>query len=401
MEHLAKQTLATTTHYQKPDAYGALSMPVYHCASFEFETAKQMSDVFTGRVLDPEYSRVMNPTVTFFEERVKLLTGATNVFAFSTGMAAISNTVIAFAKAGKNIVTSNHLFGNTVSLFRNTLAPFGVEIREIDLLDLDAVSKAVDDDTCLLFLEIITNPQMEVADVKALSEICHAKNVPLIADTTLIPFTEFDGRVLGMDVQVVSSTKYVSGGATSLGGLVIDYGTFPKLNSKIRFELLFNLGAYMTPHAAYMQTLGLESLAARYKVHSSNALELAKRMQKIPEIKRVNYTGLPDNPFYELSQKQYGKTAGAMITIDLEDKGAAIAFINRLKVIHRASNLFDNKSLAIHTASTIFGAFSGSQRRAMDVRDTTIRLSIGLEDVDDLYEDILQAVKGTQLFYDI
>jgi len=394
MAHLAKQTLATTTHYQKRDAYGALSMPVYHCAAFEFDTAKDMADAFTGRVPAPDYSRVTNPTVTFFEDRVKLLTDAANVFAFNTGMAAISNAVLTFAKAGKNIVTSSHLFGNTVSLFRNTLAPLGIETREINLLDLEAVRNAVDENTCLLYLEIITNPQMEVADIKALAEICHEKGVPLVADTTLIPFTEFDGKALGMDVQVVSSTKYISGGATSLGGLIIDYGTFPIVNRKIRFELLFNLGAYMTPHAAYMQTLGLESLSARYAVQSGNALELATRLQKVSEIKRVNYTGLPDNPFYEISQRQFGKTAGAMITVDLEDKAHALAFINRLQVIHRATNLFDNKSLAIHPASTIFGPFSGSQRRAMDVFDTTIRLSIGLESVDDLYEDIVQAVKG-------
>lgn len=388
-----KETLATLTDYQKRDAYGALSMPVYNCCSFEFDTAKQMSDVFCGRVLDPEYSRVMNPTVTFFENRVKSLTGAANVFAFNSGMAAIANILMTFAEAGKNIVTSSHLFGNTVALMRNTLKPFAIETREVNLLDLDAVREAIDENTCCVFLEIITNPQMEVADVPALAAIAHEKNVPVIADSTLIPFTEFDGKALGMDVQVVSSTKYVSGGATSLGGLVIDYGTFPKVNRKIRFELLFNLGSYMTPHAAYMQTLGLETLDARYRVHASNTLELAKRLTKVPEIKRVNYPGLPDNPFYEIAQKQYGKTAGAMLTIDLEDKAHALQFINKLKVIHRASNLFDNRSLAIHTASTIFGPFSGSQRKAMDVYDTTIRLSIGLENVDDLYEDIVQAVK--------
>lgn len=391
---MRKQTLATLTDYQKRDAYGALSMPVYNCCSFEFDTAKQMSDVFCGRVLDPEYSRVMNPTVTFFENRVKSLTGAANVFAFNSGMAAIANILLTFAEAGKNIVTSSHLFGNTVALMRNTLRPLGIETREVDLLDLEAVKEAVDENTCCLFLEIITNPQMEVADVPALAAIAHEKNVPLIADTTLIPFTEFDGAALGMDVQVVSSTKYVSGGATSLGGLVIDYGTFPKVNRKIRFELLFNLGAYMTPHAAYMQTLGLETLDARYRVHAENTLELAKRLQKVPEIKRVNYPGLEDNPFHEAALRQYGSTAGAMLTIDLEDKAHALQFINNLKVIHRASNLFDNRSLAIHTASTIFGPFSGSQRRAMDVYDTTIRLSIGLENIEDLYEDIVQAVRG-------
>lgn len=390
---MEKQTIATSTNYMKKDAYGALSMPVYHCCSFEFDTAKAMSDVFCGRVLDPEYSRIMNPTVTFFEERVKSLTNAANVFAFNCGMAAISNAIIAVAKAGSNIVTSNHLFGNTVSLFRNTLGNLGVEVREVNLLDETEVRKAVDDKTCALFFEIITNPQMEVADVKMLADVAHGHNVPVIGDTTLIPFTEFDGKAVGMDVQVVSSTKYVSGGATSLGGLVIDYGTFPVFNRRIRYELLFNLGSYMTPHAAYMQTVGLETMDARYRVQSATALELAKRLTKIPQIKRVNYTGLPDNPFHEIAKRQYGNTSGAMLTIDLADKASALRFIDRLQVIHRASNLFDNRSLAIHTASTIFGTFSGSQRKAMDVLDTTIRLSVGLEHVDDLYNDILQAVQ--------
>ena len=390
---MKKQTIATQTNYQKPDAYGALSMPVYHCCAFEFDTAKHMTDSFTGRVPDPEYVRVMNPTVTFFENRVKALTGAQNVFAFNSGMAAIANVLLCFVKAGKNIVTSNHLFGNTVSLMRNTLGPLGVETREVNLLDLSAVSEAVDENTACLFLEIITNPQMEVADLSALARIAHERGVPLIADTTLIPFTEFDAAALGVDAQVVSSTKYISAGATSLGGLVIDYGTFPVINRKTRFELLFNMGWYMTPHAAYMQTLGLETLHARYKEQASNALQLATRLQEVEEIKRVNYTGLPSNPFHELSKRQFGSTFGAMLTIDLEDKATAINFLNRLKVIHRASNLFDNKTLALHPASTIFAAFSGSQRRAMDVLDTTIRLSIGLEHPDDLYADIVQAVK--------
>ena len=390
---MKKQTIATQTNYQKPDAYGALSMPVYHCCAFEFDTAKHMTDSFTGRVADPEYVRVMNPTVTFFENRVKALTGAQNVFAFNSGMAAIANVLLCFVKAGKNIVTSNHLFGNTVSLMRNTLGPLGIETREVNLLDPSAVSEAVDENTACLFLEIITNPQMEVADLSALARIAHERGVPLIADTTLIPFTEFDAAALGVDAQVVSSTKYISAGATSLGGLVIDYGTFPVINRKTRFELLFNMGWYMTPHAAYMQTLGLETLHARYKEQASNALQLATRLQEVEEIKRVNYTGLPSNPFHELSKRQFGSTFGAMLTIDLEDKATAINFLNRLKVIHRASNLFDNKSLALHPASTIFAAFSGSQRRAMDVLDTTIRLSIGLEHPDDLYADIVQAVK--------
>ena len=391
---MSKQTVATKTIYSKKDPYGALSMPVYHCAAFEFDSAQAMADAFCGRVLEPDYSRVMNPTVTFFEDRVKELTDAQNVFAFNSGMAAISNALIAVAQSGSNIVTSNHLFGNTVSLINKTLGRLGVDSKAVNLLEIDAVEAAVDEHTCCIFLEIVTNPQMEVADVAALAEVARKNGIPLIADTTMIPFTEFDAKALGIDVQVVSSTKYISGGATSLGGLIIDYGTFGVFNQRIRFELLFNLGGYMTPHAAYMQTLGLESLHARYAVQSRNTLELAKRLREVPQIVSVNYIGLEDNPFYELAQRQYGKTAGAMLTIDLADRQSCYSFINNLKVVHRATNLFDNKTLAIHPYSTIFGPFSGSQKKAMDVKDTTIRLSIGLEDVDDIFDDIVQALNA-------
>ena len=390
---MKKQTKAIHTEFPARDAYGSLSMPVYHTAAYEFDNADAMADAFTGRVLVPDYSRVMNPTVMFFEDKVKALTGAADVIAFNSGMAAISNALMAVAAAGKNIVTSRHLFGNTFSLLTVTLKRFGVEARLCDLTDPAEVEKAVDDDTCCLFLEIITNPQMEVADLKALAHIVHKKGIPLIADTTMIPFTEFSARDLGIDIEIVSSTKYLSGGATSLGGLIIDYGTAKDFDRRIRFEMLFNLGAYMTPHAAYMQTLGLETLDVRYRRQAATALELARRLRDLPGIRRVNYTGLEDNPFHEISRSQFGETAGAMITIDLYDEQACKDFINSLRLIRRATNLFDNKTLAIHPASTIFGNFTPEERKAMDVLDTTIRLSIGLEDADDLYADIEQALE--------
>lgn len=391
---MKNQTLAIHTSFQREDAYGALGFPVYHTAAYEFPNAKAMADAFCGRTQDPDYSRLGNPSVTYFENKVKALTGAANVFAFNTGMAAITNALMAVTAAGKNVVTSNHLFGNTVALMKGTLGRFGLETRSVDLLDLERVKASVDEQTACIYLEIITNPQMEVADLHGLSEIAHEHNIPLIADTTMIPFTVFSAKDLGVDVEVVSSTKYISGGATSLGGLVIDYGRFPNVNRVIRYELISNLGAIMTPHAAYMQTVGLETLDARYRVQAQNALDLAKRLRSLPQITYVNYTGLEDNPFHEISVKQFGPTAGGMITIDLADKQACFNFINHLKLIRRATNLFDNKSLAIHPASTIFGPFSGSQRRAMDVKDTTIRLSIGLEDVDDLYEDVKHALEA-------
>ena len=391
---MKKQTQAIHSRFQTKDAYGSLAMPVYHTAAYEFDNATEMADAFCGKTDAPDYSRVTNPTVTYFENKVKAMCNAHGVIAVSSGMAAISNTLICLTAAGKNIVTSRHLFGNTYSLIAGTIMRFGVKPHLTDLTNLKEVEDAIDNDTACIFMEIITNPQMEVADIAALAEIAHKKGIPLVADTTMIPFTQFDAHILGVDIEVVSSTKYLSGGATSIGGLVIDYGTTPNFTDRMRKELLMNLGAYMTPHVAYMQNLGLETLDARYRVQADNALRVAQALKNVEQIKRVNYIGLEDNPFYELSRRQFGKTSGAMLTIDLDSQEACFDFINRLQVVRRATNLFDNKTLAIHPASTIFGNFTPRQRQKMDVLDTTIRLSIGLEAAEDIIEDIVRSVEG-------
>ena len=389
---MKKQTIAINTPYVRPDVYGSLAVPIYNNVSFEFDDAQVMADAFCNRIKAPDYARVENPTVTNFEQRVKALTGAEHVTAFNSGMAAIGNTLLAVSEQGKNIVSSHHLFGNTLALITTTLQRFGIEPRLRDLTNLEAVEAAVDENTACVFLEIVTNPQLEVADLKAISDIAHRKGVPVIADSTAIPFTETKLKELGIDIEVLSSTKYVSGGGTSLGGLVIDYGTQPEINKRVKYELLFNLGAYMTSQAAYMQTLGLETLDVRYQRQAENALKIAKELKYVDGIKRVNYIGLADNPYHALAQQQFGKTAGAMLTIDLESKDACFRFLNSLKLVHRATNLFDNRTLAIHPASTIFGNFTEQQLAEMDVRQTTIRLSIGLEDKEDILADIEQAL---------
>ena len=394
---LKKQTIAIHTPYVRRDAYGALAVPVYHNVAFEFDDAQQMADAFCNRIKAPDYARMGNPTVTNFEQRVKALTGAAHVTAFNSGMAAISNALLAVSAQGRTIVSSRHLFGNTLALISNTLLRFGVKPRLRDLTDIEAVEAAIDQTTCCVFLEIVTNPQQEVADLKAIADIAHRKGVPVIADSTVIPFTETSLNELGVDIEVVSSTKYISGGGTSLGGLIIDYGTFPQFNQRVKYELLVNLGAYMTPQVAYQQTLGLETLDVRYQRQAANALWLAKALTEVPLIKSVNYIGLPDNPWHALAQKQFGPTAGAMLTIDLDSKEQCYHFLNRLKLIHRATNLFDSRTLAIHPASTIFGLFPERQLEQMDVRQTTIRLSVGLEDPADLLHDIQQALQSNDL----
>lgn len=397
------------TPYDKEDAYHSLSMPVYHTAAYEFDSAEAMEEAFCGRTADYAYSRITNPTVQYFEKRVQTITGALSVTALNSGMAAVSNLFMTLAQAGSNVVTSAHLFGNTYSFLKSTLAAFGVEVRFCDLTKPEEVRVQLDENTCALFLEIITNPQLEVADLKALSAVARTAGVPLVADTTVMPFHQFHAREFGIDIEIVSSTKYISGGATSLGGLLLDYGTFDWSHSKklrlmsepfgastftvkLRKEIHRNLGAYMTPQAAYMQTLGLETMEVRYARQAATCLELARRLQAFSSIVSVNYTGLSSNPFHSISNAQFGPTPGAMLTFDLSSREACFTFLNRLQLIRRATNLFDNKTLAIHPASTIYGSFTEEQRQSMDVSSTTIRLSIGLESVDDLLNDISQAL---------
>ena len=410
---MKKQTIAIHTPYVRPDAYGSLAVPIYSNVSFEFDDAQTMSDAFCNRIKAPDYARIANPTVTQFEQRVKALTGAEHVTAVNSGMAAISTVLLAVSAQGKNIVTSRHLFGNTLALISGSLLRLGVKPKLRDLTDLQAVEDAIDENTACVYLEIITNPQLEVADLKGIADIAHKKGVPVIADSTIIPFTETSLKDFGVDIEVVSSTKYISGGGTGLGGLLIDYGRFdwsqspsPALQARVqrvgrrlaftarvKTELVTNLGGLMTPQAAYMETLGLDTLDIRFRRQAETTLWLARQCRQLPEIRRVNYTGLDDNPFHELSHQQFGPLPGAVFTIDLASKEAAWAFIDKLQTIRRATNLFDRKSLAIHPASTIFGLFTAEQCAEMSVLDTTVRLSIGLEAGEDLLEDIRQALK--------
>lgn len=407
------ETSILETPFAKPDAYGSLNFPVYYSAAYEFPTAKATSDAFAGRSPEHAYQRISNPTTQYLERRVQKYTGALSVTALNSGMAAISYAIMAIAGKGVNIVASKHLFGNTVSLLADTLGSYGVDVRFVDTRYPAEVEQAIDGNTGAVYFEIITNPQLYVADIKALSDVAHRHGVPLLADTTVVPFPAFHAKDFGVDIELVSSTKYISGGATGLGGLLIDYGSFDwsqspntklaalakrfgkraAFTARVKSELVTNLGAAMVPQVAYMETLGLETLQLRFRRQAETTLWLAQQCQNLPQIKRVNYTGLENNPYYELSLRQFGPLPGAVFTIDLESREAAFHFIDSLKVIRRATNLFDHKSLAIHPASTIFVHFTADEKAAMDVSESTIRLSVGLENREDLIEDIRQALK--------
>ena len=379
---MKKQGLTTTllhTPFPMKDPHGSLNYPVYDSVSFEFDTAEDLEAAFSGQVQRHQYSRITNPTVEYFESKVQRMTGAFSVTAMSSGMAVISNLIMAISRSGNNIITSNHLFGNTISLFDKTLKPYGFSAKYADLTDSGSVTDLIDSDTVAIYFETVTNPQLEVANIRALSDIAKKHNILLIADTTVTPPSIFSAKDFGVDIEVLSSTKYISGGATAVGGVLVDYGTFDwsrfektktgfEEHGKLIFKMMFkklvyrNLGACLSPHNAYLQSLGLDTLALRTERSTSNALELAQCLEKNPQVMRVDFPGLKSSPYHALALEQFGEKPCSMLTFDLESKAACYAFMNKLSVIRRATNLQDNKTLIIHPYATIFSEYSEAER---------------------------------------
>ncbi|NOX64868.1 MAG: O-acetylhomoserine aminocarboxypropyltransferase/cysteine synthase [Chlorobi bacterium] len=409
MKKLGVATKAIHSDFLKKDPHGAMHMPVYDSVSFEFETAEETAKAFEGKRAGHVYSRITNPTVENFEQKIKNISSGFGVLAVSSGMAAISNLILAIAGSGDNIITTKHLFGNTLSLFERTLKSWGLEVKYADLTNPNSLSDIIDSNTRAVFLEPITNPQLEIVDMKALSKITKKHNILLIADTTITPPYLFDSKEFGVDVEVISSTKYISGGATSIGGVIIDNGTFewkynPKLAedakkigpfaliSKLRNEVYRNLGACLSPHNAYLQSIGLETLTLRADKSCSNTLVLAKYLEDNSKIDCVHYPGLESSNYFDIAKKQFPNGAGALMTFDLSSIEECFKFMNKLSLIRRATNLNDNKTLILHPGSTIFCEFSKEQKDEMGIRDTMIRLAVGIEDVEDLIFDIEQAL---------
>lgn len=409
MTQQGKTTRLLHTPFPEKDPYGSLNFPTYDSVAFEFDTAEDLEEAFTGKVQKHQYSRITNPTVEYLEHKVQNLTGAFTVTAMASGMAAISNLVMALARSGDNVITSRHLFGNTLAFFEKTLKPYGLETRYADMTDPASVEALIDDRSVAIFFETITNPQMEVASIRKLSEVAEKHGLVLIADSTMTPPSLFSAREFGINFELLSSTKFISGGATSVGGLLIDYGTFDwssfhktregyKEHGQVIFKMMFrkqvyrNMGACMSPHNAYLQSLGLDTLTLRTERATSNALELAGWLEAQPKVKAVNHPGLESSPFKEISRQQFGTKPCSMFTFDLANKAACYHFMNQLEVVRRATNLQDNKSLIIHPYSTIFAEYTEEQKARMGLRDSTIRISVGIEDLPDLIADMEQAL---------
>ena len=408
-KELGFTTKMLTTPYAKKDPYNSLHMPVYETGAFEFESAEDIADAFQDKKPAHAYSRSTNPSVEYLERKVLAATGGRAALAMASGMAAISNTILALVRPGENILVSPHLFGHTYGLFHKTLRNLCIEARFCDLLDYENLEKNIDENTRLLFFETVTNPQLEVVNIRKLVKIAKKHNIIIVADSTLTPINVFNAKAFNIDVEIMSSTKFISGGGTSVGGIVVDTGVndwsglrflstyYEKkgdmaLIAKLRKEIFRHFGPTLSPRAAQLQSMGLDILELRVERSFENCLRLAEHFSDHPNIKKLTYPGLASSEYYRLSKEQFNGVPGTIMTFDLSTEDDCFSFMNKLKVIRRATNMNDNKSLIIHPWSTIYSEYPESLRLEMDVHDTLLRLSVGIEDVDDLIDDIEQAL---------
>jgi O-acetylhomoserine (thiol)-lyase len=408
-KELGFTTKMLTTPYAKQDPYNSLHMPVYETGAYEFESSEDIADAFQDKKQAHAYSRSTNPSVEYLERKIVAATGGRAALAMASGMAAISNTILALVRPGENILVSPHLFGHTYGLFSKTLRNLCIEARFCDLLDYDNIEKHIDENTRLLFFETVTNPQLEVADIRKLVKIAHKHNIIVVADSTLTPVNVFNAKAFNIDIEIMSSTKFISGGGTSIGGVVVDTGvndwsglrvlsSFHEkkgemaLIARLRKEIFRHFGPTLSPRSAQLQSMGLDILVLRVERSFENCLRLAEHFSNHPSIKKLTYPGLSSSKYYRLSKDQFNGIPGTIMTFDLSTMEECFSFMNKLKVIRRATNMNDNKSLMIHPWSTIYSEYPESLRLDLDVRDTLLRLSVGIEDIDDLINDIEQAL---------
>ncbi len=396
--------------FPKSDPYRALDMPVYESVAFDFDSSEEIASCFRGDKPAHLYSRTSNPTVEYFETKMRILAGAYQSLALASGMAAISNTILTLCKAGDNIISSRNLFSHTYFLFTQSLSNYGLETRFADTRDPAEVEKRIDENTRLIFLETVTNPQLEISDLQRLAVLANRYNLLLVTDSTVTPPVVFKSENFGVHLEVMSTTKFISGGATSFGGVILDNGNYDwSLNPNLRLfsekygkdafiaglrkNYYRHTGCPMTAHTAHYQIMGLDTLELRLDRCYENCMVLGNYLGDHPAVRKVNYPGLKSSDGYELAVKQFSGKPGAIMSFDLESQEACFRFMDRLRLIRRATNLNDNKSLIIHPFSTIYADFSDEERRMMNIRDTMIRLSVGIESAADLIDDMAQALK--------
>lgn len=411
---------------QEPDPItGARAVPIYQTTSYVLGDTDRAAKVFSLEELGYAYTRIINPTQSVFEERIAALEGGVGALAVASGQAAITYAILAIAQSGDEIVSSSTLYGGTYNLFYHTLPKLGITVHFVDPEDPENFRKAITPATKAVYAEIIGNPKLDILDVETVAGIAHDNGIPLIVDNTFAtPYLHrpFDW---GADVVVHSATKFLGGHGTSIGGVIVDSGKFDWTNGKfpglvepdpsyhglsytekfkeaayilkIRASLLRDTGAAISPFNAFLFLQGLETLSVRLDRHVSNAEKVAGFLQAHRQVAWVNYPGLKGSPSYEKAQKYFSRGAGAILTFGI--KGglqAGIKFINNLKLFSHLANVGDAKSLVIHPASTTHQQLTREEQELSGVTEDLVRLSIGLEDSDDLLYYLEQALAASQ-----
>lgn len=376
--------------YSPLDSQGALVPPVFQTSTFVFPTAQYGADCFAGKEKGHFYSRISNPTLALLENRLAQLENGEGAIVFSSGMGAITSTCWSLLQPGDELIADMTLYGCTFTFFNHGLVKFGVKIKHVDLTNLEKLKEAITEKTKLIFFETPANPNMRVSDIAKISEIAHQHNILVMVDSTYCsPYLQ-QPLTLGADIVVHSMTKYLSGHGDVTAGAII---TTHDLVNKIRVEGLKDMtGACLSPHDASLILRGIKTLGIRMEQICKNAQRIAEYLADNPKVETIHYPGLASFPQYELAKRQM-HLAGGMIAIEL--KGgikAGRAFLNRLNLFSRAVSLGDCESLAQHPATMTHATYSAEERQRHGISDGLIRLSIGLEDVDDLIADLEQAL---------
>ncbi|MCW9689405.1 methionine gamma-lyase [Proteus terrae] len=376
--------------YSPLDSQGALVPPVFQTSTFVFPTAQYGADCFSGKQKGHFYSRISNPTLELLEKRLAQLENGEGAVVFSSGIGAITSSCWSLLKPGDELIADMTLYGCTFTFFNHGLAKFGVKIKHVDLTNLEKLKEAITEKTKLIFFETPANPNMRVSDIAKISEIAHQHNILVMVDSTYCsPYLQ-QPLGLGADIVVHSMTKYLSGHGDVTAGAII---TTHALADKIRVEGLKDMtGACLSPHDASLILRGIKTLGIRMEQICQNAQRIAQYLEDNPKVETIYYPGLVSFPQYELAKRQM-RLAGGMIAIEL--KGGIKAgreFLNRLNLFSRAVSLGDCESLAQHPATMTHATYSAEERQRHGISDGLIRLSIGLEDVNDLIADLKQAL---------
>lgn len=398
------------------------AVPIYQTTSYVFDDAQNAEDAFALKTNDNIYTRITNPTTAVFEERVNALEGGVGALATASGMAAITYTALALAHAGDHIVSATTVYGGTFNLLKETLPRYGITTSFVDVANFTEIEAAIQDNTKFIIAETLGNPLGNVADLEKLAEIAHAHQIPLVIDNTFGTPYLINVFSHGVDIAVHSATKFIGGHGTSIAGVIVDSGKFdweksgkfpqfvdedPSYHNlsytrdigaaafitAVRTQLLRDTGACLSPFNAFLLLQGLETLSLRVERHVENTKKIAAYLEEHPKVTKVNYASLPSSPYYELAQKYLPKGASSIFTFNVAGGSeAARKVIDSLEIFSDLANVADAKSLVVHPATTTHGQMNEEDLRACGIEPEQIRVSIGLENVDDLITDLSQAL---------